>query len=55
MENDLADCVRELLGVIEQAIRSGDWMVDGACDPDADIERAKALLLKLEGNHGTAD
>lgn len=35
-----------LLGVVEQAIKSGDWKVDGACDPDSAIEWAKSELMK---------
>lgn len=37
-------CIVNLVAVIEQAIKSGDWKVDGACDPDWAIEQAKYVL-----------
>jgi hypothetical protein len=33
-----------LLEVIRQAISSGDWKVDGACDPDLNIALAEQAL-----------
>ena len=33
-----------LLETVEQAIESGDWKVDGTCDPDATITYAKHVL-----------
>jgi hypothetical protein len=36
--------VRALVDVIESAIASGDWKVDGACDPDGALSRARRLL-----------
>jgi len=35
-----------LLECIYQAIDSGDWKVDGACDPDSEISRAEYFLRK---------
>lgn len=37
----------DLLSVVEQAIESGDWKVDGACDPDASIQRSIHCLEGL--------
>lgn len=33
-----------LVCAIEAAIRLGDWKVDGRCDPDAILHRAKTFL-----------
>lgn len=40
--------IAELLNVMQHAIDSGDWRVDGACDPDSAIEYA-ALTLRSRG------
>ena len=36
----------ELLEVMESAIASKDWKVDGACDPSAAMDRAEILLTR---------
>ncbi len=33
-----------LLNTVEAAIQSGDWKVDGACDPDLAIKWAEICL-----------
>ena len=33
-----------LLEAIEQSQKSGDWVVDGACDPDIVIDAAEVYL-----------
>lgn len=38
--------VEDLADAIKSAINSGDWKVDGACDPDAAIKRAESLLSR---------
>lgn len=38
----------DLLNVVEQAIKSGDWKVDGACDPDWSMQRAEECLKENE-------
>lgn len=38
----------KLLDVVEAAIKSGDWKVDGACDPDSAIASAKKALEQQE-------
>ena len=38
----------DLLEAIDLAIYSGDWKVDGACDPDPAIQRAKKALKETE-------
>jgi len=35
------EALRDLLDAVEAAIKAGDWKVDGACDPDLAIRRAK--------------
>lgn len=46
---DGLDAGRELLGVVKAAIASGDWKVDGACDPDMAIRRMEAFIAKATG------
>ena len=41
---DRDQVIIDLLEVMAMAISSGDWKVDGACDPDYVIERAKYYL-----------
>lgn len=41
----------DLLGVVKAAIRTGDWRVDGACDPDAAIRRMESFIDKATGAH----
>lgn len=43
-EAKLKLCIENLISVIETAIYAGDWKVDGACDPDIDLIRAKKLI-----------
>ena len=38
------DIVRELVECMEAAIQSGDWKVDGACDPTLVLLRAKKCI-----------
>ena len=38
--------LKDLLEAVETAIASGDWKVDGACDPDAVIQRARNVLVQ---------
>ena len=38
----------DLLEAVDLAIYSGDWKVDGACDPDAAIQRAREALAQPE-------
>ena len=40
--------LKDLLEAVEAAIASGDWKVDGACDPDLVIQRAKKAIRKTE-------
>ena len=42
------EALKELLDIVEAAIQSGDWKVDGACDPDLVIRRAKKALAQPE-------
>ena len=38
------DPLARLVETVERAIESGDWKVDGACDPDSDLEYARHVL-----------
>ena len=40
--------IEELVGIIEVAINAGDWKVDGACDPELILKRAKRYLEECE-------
>ena len=42
------EALKELLEAVEAAIQAGDWKVDGACDPDLVIRRAKEALAQPE-------
>lgn len=42
------EALADLLEAIDLAIYSGDWKVDGACDPDAAIQRARNVLAQPE-------
>ena len=46
---DLLEAVKGLLEAVTDAINAGDWKVDGACDPDIDIQRANAAIAKATG------
>ena len=37
-------CIANLLETMQQAIESGDWTVDGACDPDVFMRQAEYVL-----------
>ena len=36
--------IHNLLKVMEAAIENGDWKVDGRCDPEVEMIRAKKFL-----------
>jgi hypothetical protein len=44
----MREALQDLLEAIDLAIYSGDWKVDGACDPDPAIQRAKKALRETE-------
>lgn len=46
---ELLEALRSLRATCRQAINSGDWKVDGACDPDMDFMRADAVIAKATG------
>lgn len=46
---EMLDALADLLDGVESAIKSGDWKVDGACDPEMSINRAKAAIAKATG------
>jgi hypothetical protein len=41
----ISDALASLLDVVERAIQSGDWKVDGACDPATVIKQAESCLI----------
>ena len=45
MKTQETEALRSLVETIEFAIRIGDWKVDGRCDPDMELHRAKKILL----------
>ena len=47
--SELVSALEELLEVVNAAIKSGDWKVDGACDPDLAIRYAEQELKKYYG------
>jgi len=49
------ECIVNLVEVIEQAIKAGDWVVDGACDPDMAIEQAKRVLRESGWTQNSID
>jgi hypothetical protein len=46
---ELLEALRELHTIVNRAIHDGDWIVDGACDPDACMMRAEDLIAKATG------
>lgn len=46
---ELLSELQALRAVCLAAISSGDWMVDGACDPDAELRRSAAAIAKATG------
>jgi hypothetical protein len=46
---NLESALALLLEGVETAIKSGDWKVDGACDPEVAILKARAALKKARG------
>jgi hypothetical protein len=39
---------QQVLGCMETAIKAGDWVVDGACDPDFILHLLRARLAQPE-------
>ena len=42
--SDTDQLIADLVNCMKQAVESGDWIVDGACDPDSVIQRAEYHL-----------
>ena len=42
------EAMKQALEVIEAAIKSGDWKVDGACDPDMAIHGLRQAIAEAE-------
>lgn len=49
------ELLQEALNAMLAAIKSGDWKVDGACDPDWVIEAIKARLVQPDCVCGEPD
>jgi hypothetical protein len=43
-DDNVNEIISSLLEVMQESIDRGDWLVDGACDPDSVICRAKEYL-----------
>ena len=50
---DLLDAIKDLLECMDAAIKSGDWRVDGACDPDLAVQRSGMAIAKALGKSWT--
>jgi hypothetical protein len=46
---DLLEALDGLIATVKHSIISGDWVVDGACDPDMDLGRAEKAIAKALG------
>ena len=46
--SEAEDLMIELYEIVKRAIKSRDWVVDGACDPDATFDRIKQYLASKE-------
>lgn len=44
---EAGEIIKNLVLTMEAAIRSGDWKVDGACDPDGLIREAEDYLSRF--------
>lgn len=44
----MLEALKELKLAVDSAITCGDWVVDGACDPDACLMRVEAAIAKGE-------
>ena len=44
----MLEALKELKSAVNSAITCGDWVVDGACDPDACLRRVEAAITKGE-------
>jgi len=40
------ELIKEMHMIMKVAIGSGDWVVDGACDPELILEQAEDLLQR---------
>lgn len=49
------DIIADLLDCMERAIKSGDWHVDDACDPDSAMFRAEAFLKQRGWSRNAID
>lgn len=47
--SNLLEALVDLREIVAAAIRAGDWKVDGACDPDAALNRSAAAIAKARG------
>lgn len=45
----MLEALKELKSAVNSAITCGDWVVDGACDPDACLRRVEAAIAKATG------
>ena len=48
---ELLSALKDLCEAVEVAIKAGDWKVDGACDPESSLCRAKSSIYKATGEY----
>ena len=49
------EIIADLLECMKAAIKSGDWKVDGACDPDSSIQFAELHLERSGWRQNSID
>jgi hypothetical protein len=50
----LEEAAEDLLEAVEIAIKAGDWVVDGACDPELAIHRLRSGCFHFGTYHYAA-
>lgn len=46
--DELREVAKDLLESVNSAIKTGDWKVDGVCDPELVIQRARKALKEKD-------
>lgn len=50
VNKELLETLKGLQEIVKAATASGDWVVDGSCDPDALMLHAEAVTTKASGS-----
>lgn len=48
------EIIKDLIDCMENAIKSGDWKVDGACDPTIAIEKGRKIIAQTKDQQPVA-